>query len=73
MATVAAVAVLAVGGTYVNLSVTWLFQRITTPKDTAARAAGLRTQALAHERFGLGAPPVDRAASPPATVRRVTR
>ncbi len=56
-------AVLLVAGTWVTLSVTWLFQRFEAAPDAAATAAALRAQDRVAEQLSLPAIPVERRAA----------
>ena len=50
-------------GVVTNVAVTWLFQRVESPKDPAARVSGVRTRLAAHDLLGLDAPPTVRSAT----------
>ena len=50
-------------GVVTNVAVTWLFQRVESPKDPATRVSGVRTRLAAHDLLGLDAPPTVRSAT----------
>jgi hypothetical protein len=60
---VAALVAVTAFGVVTNVAVTWLFQRVESPKDPAARVSGVRTRLAAHDRLGLDAPPTVRSAT----------
>ena len=64
---VGALVAVSVFGAVTNIAVTWLFQRVEVPKDTATRVDGVRARLRAHQLLGLDLPPVVKAATAPGT------